>query len=315
MTIPPAVQLDDLTKTYGKGADSITALDSLDLTIDAGTVFGLLGANGSGKSTLVGVLSTLIEPTSGRAQVYGVDTTAHRAQVRRLIGVTGQQVALDERLSGRENLEVFSRLHGLARRVAAATADDLLGRYGLAAACDRPVRTYSGGMKRRLDIIASLVLEPALLFLDEPTTGLDPHSRNDIWTAVRDLSDRGTSVFLTTQYLDEADQLADRIGVLNAGRLIADGTPHSIKRRLGRRLSVSLDQPGRTDAALTLLGSLGVRELATANGAVSGLVDQGTLNIPAIVEQFTYHGIALADIGMREPTLDEAYLALTGERA
>lgn len=310
-----AVLLEALTKTYGTGESAVTALDSVDLAIEPGTVFGLLGANGSGKSTLVGVLSTLTRPTSGHASVHGLDVATEPSEVRGLIGVTAQQVALDDRLSGRENLKVFARLHGLRRPQAAATADRLLEQYDLAAAADRPVRTYSGGMRRRLDIIASLIPEPALLFLDEPTTGLDPHSRNDIWTAVRELADRGTSVFLTTQYLDEADQLADRVAVLGTGRVIADDTPDALKARVGRRLSVSLTSPHQSDAAVRVLHELDVRELAAIDGTVTGLVDHGDLTLPNVVALFARDGIDLADVGVHEPTLDEAYLALTGARS
>lgn len=315
MTPLPAVLLEAVTKTYGAGESAVTALDSVDLAIEPGTVFGLLGANGSGKSTLVGILSTLTRPTSGHAFVHGLDVATEPTEVRGLIGVTAQQAALDDRLSGRENLRMFARLHGLPRPQAAATADRLLEQYDLTAAADRPVRTYSGGMRRRLDIIASLIPEPALLFLDEPTTGLDPHSRNDIWTAVRELADRGTSVFLTTQYLDEADQLADRVAVLSAGRVIADDAPDALKARVGRRLSASLASAHRSDAAVRVLRELGVREPTAIDGTVTGLVDHGDLTLPKVVDLFARDGIDLADVGMHEPTLDEAYLALMGARS
>ncbi|MEZ3158961.1 ATP-binding cassette domain-containing protein [Microbacterium sp. BWT-B31] len=314
---PPAVVVEQVTKSYGRGPGAVAALGGIDLTIERGRVFGLLGANGSGKSTLVRILSTLATPTSGRAFVAGVDVVAQPARARAALGVTAQQTTLDQRLSGRENLVVFGRLCGLSRAHARRRAGELLESYGLADAAERPVSTYSGGMKRRLDILASLILRPSVLFLDEPTTGLDPHSRNDIWHTVRELTAEGTTVFLTTQYLDEADQLADRVVVLDAGRVIADSTPRSLKEQIGVRLAIALETPADLDAASALLRGMGVHDISVDDApdaaALSGLTSAGSLTLPAVLHSLSGAGIGVVDIGLHEPTLDQAYLALTGD--
>lgn len=323
------IRTEGLVKTFGQGDDDeVQALKRIDLTIAAGTVFGLLGANGSGKSTLIRILTTLARPTAGRAWVGGNEVTDDPASVRGLIGVTGQQTSLDDRLSGAENLRILGRLNGLGRAEARRTADEILERYALSDAAKRPVGTYSGGMRRRLDIVSGLIRRPPLLFLDEPTTGLDPRSRAEIWGTVRALSEAGTSVFLTTQYLDEADQLADRIAVLAAGELIADGTPQDLKRRIGRRLSVTLADPtDRTRAAEALAGlgvgvpGVGVLEesaldsVPTDSAVLTGHIDPGAgeLPLPELLGALTRVGVDVADIGVSEPTLDEVYLALTEE--
>ncbi|WP_228079076.1 ATP-binding cassette domain-containing protein [Streptomyces profundus] len=304
-----------MTKVYGRGRKAVTALDGVDLAVPTGTVFGLLGHNGAGKSTLIRLLSTLAAPTSGRALVGGHDVATRPAEVRAAIGVTAQQTTLDQRLSGRENLFVFGRLHGLSPATARRTAVELLARYGLAEAGDRLVGAYSGGMRRRLDIASSLLLNPAVLFLDEPTTGLDPHSRTAIWTAVRELADEGTTILLTTQYLEEADHLAERVAVLESGRIIADDTPGALKRRIGLRLSVTLASDDSQAAARSLLGGLGVTGLPEPTpGAttLTGAVPAGTLTLPSVLTALNDAGIGVADLGLHEPTLDEAYLALTG---
>ncbi|WP_182349055.1 ATP-binding cassette domain-containing protein [Tomitella gaofuii] len=340
-----AVRTEGVVKTFGSGDDEVRALAGVDLRIDTGSVFGLLGANGSGKSTLIRILTTLTRPTAGRAWVNGHDVATHPAEVRRSIGVTGQQVSLDDRLSGAENLRILGRLHGLGRAQSRRTADEILERYALSRAADRPVRTYSGGMRRRLDIVVGLIRRPTLLFLDEPTTGLDPRSRAEIWETIRDLAKAGTSVFLTTQYLDEADRLADRIAVLARGQVIADGTPHGLKARIGRHLSVTLANPRDRDRACHALAALGVsglnandarrlgppRSNATAADGldsftaeyhaladattITGHIDAhiGPLPLPDLLGALTCAGIEVADIGMLEPTLDEVYLALTEE--
>ncbi|MDT0270527.1 ATP-binding cassette domain-containing protein [Streptomyces sp. DSM 44915] len=311
----PAIRTEELTRVYGRGTKARTALDHVDLTVPAGTVFGLLGHNGAGKSTLIRLLSTLATPTSGRAWVGGHDLVARPAEVRATIGVTAQQTTLDQRLSGRENLLVFGRLHGLSRAAARRTAGDLLDRYDLAEAADRPVSAYSGGMRRRLDIASSLLLAPAVLFLDEPTTGLDPHSRAAIWQTVRELATAGTTVLLTTQYLEEADQLAERVAVLDSGRVIAEDTPRALKRRTGLRLTVTLASPAAHATACDLLRGLGVTGLpdpARRETGVTGSVPAGTVTLPSLLTALTDGGVDVADIGLHEPTLDEAYLALTG---
>lgn len=312
----PAVVVEEVTKVYGRGSGAVTALRGIDLAVERGSVFGLLGANGSGKSTLVRILSTLAAPTTGRAFVDGADVVAEPRRARTALGVTAQQTTLDQRLSGRENVVVFGRLCGLSRTAARRRAGDLLDAYGLADAADRPVSTYSGGMRRRLDILASLILQPSVLFLDEPTTGLDPRSRNDIWDAVRALTGAGTTVFLTTQYLDEADQLADRVVLLDAGRVVADGSPRSLKERIGARLGVVLDARDDLDAASAVLEALGVRDVgvdpASDSVSITGLVPAGALTLPVVLTALDDAGIGVIDLGLREPTLDQAYLALTG---
>ncbi|ONK12981.1 ATP-binding cassette domain-containing protein [Streptomyces sp. MP131-18] len=311
----PAIRTEELTKVYGRGHKAMTALDGIDLTAPAGAVFGLLGHNGAGKSTLLRLLSTLAAPTSGRAWVGGHDVVTHPADVRAAIGITAQQTTLDGRLSGRENLFVFGRLYGLSRATARRTAGELLERYDLAAAGDRPVSAYSGGMRRRLDIASSLLLEPAVLFLDEPTTGLDPHSRTAIWKTVKELAERGTTVLLTTQYLEEADHLAERVAVLDSGRVIADDTPRALKRRIGLRLSVTLASEESHGTACGLLSGLGVFGLPAPTPratTITGSVAAGTLTLPSVLAALNDAGVDVADIGLHEPTLDEAYLALTG---
>src|SRR6201988_1611942 len=228
----PAVHVEGVVKRFG----DTTALAGVDLDIEEATVFGLLGPNGAGKTTLVRILATLLSPDAGRAEVFGRDVAREVAPVRELIGLTGQWAAVDELLTGRENLEMFGRLFKLPGEQARRRAGELLERFGLAQAADRPARTYSGGMRRRLDIASSLLTRPQVLFLDEPTTGLDPRSRNEIWAVVRELRREGTTLLLTTQYLEEADQLADRIAVIDRGKVIAEGTGNELKDRVGGQI-------------------------------------------------------------------------------
>ncbi|WP_295658710.1 ATP-binding cassette domain-containing protein [uncultured Nocardioides sp.] len=303
---PPAVRARGLTKRYG---DTL-ALDGLDLVVAAGTVHAVLGPNGAGKSTAVNVLATLTRCDGGEALVAGHDVRRAPHDVRRAIGLVGQAAALDEVLHGRENLVMFGRLHDLPRRLAEARAEELLAAFGLLDAADRKVSTYSGGMRRRLDIAAGLIRRPELLFLDEPTTGLDPRGRNEVWRAVRQVVARGTTVLLTTQYLDEADQLADRITVMGAGRVVAEGTSGELKSRLGA------DRVIVTPAADA--------DLAPVAAAVGGLVnpDQhrvtveagpagGTAALVSVVRALDGAGLAVADLQLRRPTLDEVFLHLT----
>ena len=237
-----AVRVEGVTKSFGATA----ALAGVDLIVPEGTVFGLLGPNGAGKTTLVRVLATLLTPDAGRAEVFGRDVVGDPRGVRELLGLTGQFAAVDEILSGRENLVMFGRLFGLSRVEARRRADELLERFDLADAGDRPARTYSGGMRRRLDLASSLLTQPRILFLDEPTTGLDPRSRNEIWTIVRELVREGTTLLLTTQYLEEADELADRIVVIDNGVVIAEGTGNELKARIGGQiLEVELADAGK----------------------------------------------------------------------
>ncbi|MEO3819317.1 ATP-binding cassette domain-containing protein [Plantactinospora sp. B24E8] len=310
MTEALAIRADGLRKRYG---DRL-ALDGFDLAVPTGTVHGLLGRNGAGKTTVVRILTTLLRGDGGRAEVAGFDVARQADQVRHRIGLVGQHAALDEVLSGRRNLAMFGRLHHLPGRVADQRADELLARFGLTDSGDRPVQTYSGGMRRRLDLAASLILTPPVLFLDEPTTGLDPHGRNEVWAAVRALVGAGTTVLLTTQYLDEADQLADRICVVDAGRVIADDTPERLKAlRGGDRLDVVVREADDLPAAAALLGRLGAgdvsvdRENRRAGVAVRDRIHALTELVRALDEQ----GVVVEDIALRRPTLDEVFLHLT----
>src|SRR5436309_13870260 len=253
----PAVRVEGVSKRFG----ATPALAGVDLVVPPGTVFGLLGPNGAGKTTLVRMLATLLAPDAGRAEVFGLDVVESAPAVRELLGLTGQFAAVDEILSGRENLVMFGRLFALSPAEARRRADELLERFELADAADRPARTYSGGMRRRLDLASSLLTQPRILFLDEPTTGLDPRSRNQIWAIVRELRREGTTLRLTTQYLEEADQLADRIAVIDRGKVIAEGTGNELKDRVGGQiLEVELASAGQRDQAQALLAGVGCGE-------------------------------------------------------
>src|SRR2546429_597513 len=250
----PAVHVEGVVKHFG----ATVALAGVDLDVEEGKVFGLLGPNGAGKTTLVRVLATLLTPDGGRAEVFGRDVVADAAAARELLALTGQFAAVDEILSGRENLQMFGRLFGLSPDEARRRASELLERFELAHAADRPARTYSGGMRRRLDLASTLLTRPRVLFLDEPTTGLDPRSRNDIWAVVRELVVEGTTLLLTTQYLEEADQLADRIAVIDRGRVIAQGTGNELKDRVGGQiLELELTSPDRRSDAQSVLAGIG----------------------------------------------------------
>src|SRR5215212_11320925 len=253
----PAVRVEGVTKSFGE----TPALLGVDLVVPEGTVFGLLGPNGAGKTTLVRVLATLLTPDAGRAEVFGRDVVADAPAVREQLGLTGQFAAVDEILSGRENLVMFGRLFDLSPADARRRADELLHRFDLADAGDRPARTYSGGMRRRLDLASSLLTRPRILFLDEPTTGLDPRSRNQIWTVMRELVRDGTTLLLTTQYLEEADELADRIAVIDNGRVIAQGTGNELKDRVGGQiLELELASAAQRDQAQAVLARVGCGE-------------------------------------------------------
>ena len=308
----PAVRVEGVVKRFG----ATVALDGAGLEVPAGMVFGLLGPNGAGKTTLVRILATLLAPDAGRAEVLGHDVAGEPAAVRELIGLTGQFAAVDELLTGRENLEMFGRLFNLSREDARRRAGELLERFGLAQAADRPARTYSGGMRRRLDIASSLVTRPQVLFLDEPTTGLDPRSRNEIWAVVRELRREGTTILLTTQYLEEADQLADRIAVIDRGKVIAEGTGNELKDRVGGQiLEVALSSAGQRDQAQAVLAGVGCGEPQPDERP-----DRLTLPAPrnglALVEEaaagLRRAQIGVTDIGLRRPTLDDVFLQLTG---
>ena len=300
----------DLRKRYG----ATQALDGFTIAVESGTIHGLLGPNGAGKSTAVRILATLTKPDSGTATIAGIDVVSSPAAVRERIGLVGQQPALDEILGAEQNLVLFGRLFGLRKRDATARATELLTRFALADTGGKPVSTFSGGMRRRLDLAASLILRPAVLFLDEPTTGLDPRGRNEVWSAIRQVAADGTTVLLTTQYLEEADQLAGRISVMDAGRVVAEGTSDELKAGLGADLvSIVVHDAARFGEAAALLGSLGgdpsTSDPETRSASASAPKGSGTV-IEAI-RAFDAAGIQLDDISLRRPTLDEVFLSIT----
>ncbi|RKS09479.1 ABC-2 type transport system ATP-binding protein [Nocardiopsis sp. Huas11] len=311
---PPAISAEGVCKSYG----ATRALEGLDLTVRPGTVYGLLGPNGAGKTTAVRVLATLLRPDAGRAAVHGHDVVLHADRVRTRIGLTGQYAAVDELQTARENLVMFARLYGYPARAARERAEELLARFDLVEAADRRADGYSGGMRRRLDLAVSLVQEPDVLFLDEPTTGLDPRSRLQVWESVRTLVRAGTTVLLTTQYLEEADRLADRVAVIDRGRVIAEGTPDDLRSRVGGdRLDVVVRDAADRDVVAGLLEeALGVRptvEPAEQRVSVPATDRMGTLT--RAVRALDGCGARVADIGVRRPSLDEVFLALTGSSA
>ncbi len=308
-----AIEASGLVKRFGK----TTALAGIDLTARTGTVVGLLGPNGAGKTTAVRILATLLRPDSGSASVAGYDVARSAHQVRQLIGLTGQYASVDEGLTGINNLIMIGRLLGLRRSEARARARELLVRFELADASARVVKTYSGGMRRRLDLAASLVGRPRVLFLDEPTTGLDPHSRNEVWAMIRGLTSDGVTVLLTTQYLEEADQLAHDIAVIDHGKVIATGTPDQLKARIGGRvLDVRPADPAQLElATMVIERQIGVTPVADpGGGALTTPVADGVA-LPGIIRSLDDAGIVLAEFALRKISLDEVFLALTGLRA
>jgi len=313
MTHPEdAINAVGLVKRY-RGT---TALAGVDLRVPAGTVLGLLGPNGAGKTTAVRILATLLPMDAGHATVAGYDVTRQPDQVRAHIGLAGQYAAVDERLTGRENLALVGTLYHLGRKAAARRADELLARFGLAGAGNRQARTYSGGMRRRLDLAAAMLADPPVLFLDEPTTGLDPAARLDLWQAVRDLVTDGTSVLLTTQYLEEADQLADRIAVLAAGQVIAEGTSEQLKRRSGgQRLDIITTRPSQLATATAILARVTGAQPTVQPGAsrASVPIDPDARTIAAAATELAAAGIDLSGFAVRQPTLDEVFFNLTGD--
>ncbi|GGT75710.1 MULTISPECIES: ATP-binding cassette domain-containing protein [Streptomyces] len=308
MTTTYAVLSEGLRKRYGE----VHALRGLDLAVREGTVCGVLGPNGAGKTTAVRVLTTLVTPDAGSARVAGHDVVRDPAGVRQRIAVTGQYASVDGDLTGAENLRLFARL----LRAPRARADELLERFALAEAAGRPARTYSGGMRRRLDLAASLLVRPRVLFLDEPTTGLDPHSRNGIWDAVRELAVRGTTVLLTTQYLEEADQLADDIVLIDEGRAAHRGTPAELKALIGSRAEVVVADPALLDAAAAVLDQLtgSAPSLDAERRAIGAVTTDPTLTLPRLVREIDAAGIHIVDASLRPPTLDEVFLRLTDRR-
>jgi len=311
--VTEAIRAEGLIKDFGK----TRALAGADLSAQAGTVLGVLGPNGAGKTTAVRILTTLLLPDGGHAAVGGYDVVRNAHQVRQLIGLTGQYASVDDGLTGTNNLVMVGRLLGLSRPDSRARAAELLNRFDLSDAAGRPVKTYSGGMRRRIDLAASLVGRPQVLFLDEPTTGLDPQARSDVWEMIRVMVSDGVTVLLTTQYLDEADQLADDIVVIDHGRVIATGTPDELKAKVGGQVLdvVPADLSRLGDVALVLANWTGT-EPAALDGAKQITVQVPTASIlPGIVRQLDENGIELAEFSMRKSSLDEVFLTLTGHRA
>ena len=310
---PPAVRVRGVTKRFG----STTALAGVDLEVPRGMVFALLGPNGAGKTTLVRILATLLEPDSGRAELLGHNVVAESSTVRKLLALTGQFAAVDELLTGRENLEMFGRLFRLSPVEARRRSSELLERFQLTDAADRIAKTYSGGMRRRLDLASSLVTAPRVLFLDEPTTGLDPRSRNEIWDIVRDLRRDGTTILLTTQYLEEADQLADEIAVIDHGRVIAEGTGNELKDRVGGQiLEVELTdvrQRDEAEAALLRVGCGSPERDERPNRLILPAPRDSLILVEEAAAELRRAGIGVSDMGLRRPTLDDVFLQLTGE--
>ncbi|GLZ34142.1 daunorubicin resistance protein DrrA family ABC transporter ATP-binding protein [Lentzea sp. NBRC 105346] len=305
-----AVLAEGLRKTFDKKA----ALDGIDLTVPAGTVCGLLGPNGAGKTTAVRILATLLRLDGGRAEVAGFDVVRDAAEVRRRVGLNGQQSTVDAVLTGRENLVMWGRLYHLSRRQAERRADELLEQFGLTDAAGKRAKTYSGGMRRRLDLASSFIMAPQVLFLDEPTTGLDPRNRGEVWREVKRLVAEGTTVLLTTQYLDEADQLADQIVVLDSGKVVADGPPDQLKSKLGGdRIEVVVRSAGDLGAAARILGA--AAEVDADNFRVSAAVEDRVAALTRVTRDLADAGVEAEDIALRRPTLDEVFLTLTGHKA
>jgi ABC-2 type transport system ATP-binding protein len=310
----PAISAVGLVKNFGK----TRALDGFDLEVAPGTVFGLLGPNGAGKTTAVRIFTTLLEPDSGHAEVAGLDCVRDAHRLRSQIGLAGQYAAVDELLTGRENLEMVGRLYRLPRARARARAIDLLEQFGLSDAANRPARTYSGGMRRRLDLAASLIVTPPVLFLDEPTTGLDPRSRLSMWELLENLREGGTTLLLTTQYLEEADYLADRIAVIDRGRTIAVGTADELKSQVGgERIELTLARGSDLEAAAAALAPHvdGAVRIDGESRQLSAASANGARRLVDVVRDFDAAGIGIEDLAVRRPTLDDVFLTLTGHGA
>jgi ABC-2 type transport system ATP-binding protein len=309
----PAVRAEGLVKTFGTNR----AVDGVDLIVDAGTVYGVLGPNGAGKTTTIGMLATLLRPDAGRAEIFGRDVVREAQVVRQLIGLTGQFASVDETLSATENLVIFGRLLGLSRADSRRKAGELLEEFGLAEAARRPLAKFSGGMRRRLDLAASLIAQPPLIFLDEPTTGLDPRTRGQMWDTIRRLVANGSTVLLTTQYLDEADQLADRIAVIDRGRVVAEGTAPELKASVGQ---ASLVLRLRDGAELGLAREtvdrvLGVSAIVSPEAARLTVPMSDPDRVTDLLLAFREGGVRLSEFSVQQPTLDEVFLTLTGTGA
>ncbi len=308
----PAISARGLVKSFG----DVRALDGVDLEAAPGTVLGLLGPNGAGKTTAVRVLTTLLTPDAGEVTVAGLDVVRDAAALRAKIGLAGQYAAVDENLTGRENLVMVGRLYGNPRRAAQARADELLERFRLTDAAARIAKTYSGGMRRRLDLAAALIASPPVLFLDEPTTGLDPRARNELWDVIAEHVGGGTTVLLTTQYLEEADQLADRIAVIDSGHVIAEGTSDELKDRLGgERLDVELTYAAQADAAVAALADMADERPVVVGTRVTVAVRERSGAVVEAVRRLDRAGVGVEDLDVHRPTLDDVFLTLTGHTA
>ncbi|GGT11049.1 daunorubicin resistance protein DrrA family ABC transporter ATP-binding protein [Streptomyces kurssanovii] len=312
--MPGAIYAEGLVKTFG----DVRALDGVDLDVPEGTVLGLLGPNGAGKTTTVRVLTTLLQPDSGSAVVAGIDVLKHPNEVRRSIGLSGQFAAVDEYLTGRENLQMVGQLYQMSARDAKKRAGQLLERFNLADAADRPAKTYSGGMRRRLDLAAALVVSPPVMFMDEPTTGLDPRNRQQLWEVIQELVGGGTTLLLTTQYLEEADHLADDICVVDHGKVIARGTSDQLKARTGgERVEVVVHEPEQIGPAREVLAGYGKGEVAVAEHTrkLTVPVTGGAKLLAEVIRDLDARGVEIDDIGLRRPTLDDVFISLTGHAA
>jgi ABC-2 type transport system ATP-binding protein len=308
-----AVEVDNVSKVFKKG--DVLALDHVSLEVKPGSVFGLLGPNGAGKTTLVRILSTVLSPDSGSARVFGLDVRKDQDRVRRTIGLAGQYATVDENLTGAENLRMVGRLSRLSRTQSTARAGELLELFGLADAANRAVKTYSGGMRRRLDLSASLVAKPPLLFLDEPTTGLDPQGRKDLWQVIEELVQSGATILLTTQYLEEADRFCEALVVIDHGRIIAEGSPSDLKARLGETvIAISFGDADTATKAGELLSDLTEHPLMLLDHEVELTVEQGPAKTAEALRLLDAAGLVVTGIVLREPSLDDVFLTITGKR-
>ena len=310
-----AVIAENLVKTYNNG--KVRALDGLSLDVEQGTVLGILGPNGAGKTTTVRILATLLKPDSGKATVGGIDVLSKPDEVRKVIGLSGQYAAVDEILTGYDNLVMFGKLYHLGAKSSIKRAEELLERFNLTEAAKRPIKTYSGGMRRRLDLAASLIVKPKVLFLDEPTTGLDPRGRQDMWGVIKELVQDGTTLLLTTQYLEEADHLANEIAVIDTGKVIARGTADELKRRIGgEHLEIVVEARDLVRSKSIIEQIVNVKaEVDESLNSISAPVSTGTAALVEVINSLSAVGINPLDIALKRPSLDDVFLALTGHKA